>query len=153
MGVSMSRAAPHGASTPTNGRKRLDLAVLIGAPFVALVLSATVLKTPPHVARMTVDNPTSYGLDIAISGPHRDGWTWLGRVEPRSATTIREVLDVGRTWVVRFFDRGNGVGDVTMSRRALQGAGWRVEVPGSVATSLATAGVPTSPCPVWGCRR
>jgi hypothetical protein len=153
MGVSTSRATPRGSSTPANTRKRPDLIVLIAAPFVAFLLSATVLRTPSHVSHVDVDNPTSYALDVAISSPHRDGWTWLGTVEPRSATTIREVIDLGSTWVVRFFRGGSMAGEVTLSRGDLERAGWHVEVPGAIASSLAAAGVPRSPCPAWGCQR
>ena len=117
------------------------LAVVAGA---ALVPFARALAPGSFIPHVQVQNPSEYGVEMAVSNASRDGWMPVGTTLPDRTTTFAEVYDQGDTWVVRFaygpFERS-----MTVSRADLQRAGWQVTVPDELITQLRRAHVPETP--------
>ena len=91
---------------------------------------------PPRVDGITIVNPTGYELDVDVAGPERGGWLPVAIVEAQSEDVAEEVIDQGEVWVFRFLHWGDPVGELSTTRAELEGAGWRVEVPGEVEERL-----------------
>lgn len=114
--------------------------ILAGIAVAAgLVATNRLMAGPPFVERITVVNPTPYGVDVELSRTDHGPWLQLGEAEKRSTTVYEEVLDQGATWVVRLAD-GEG-GELRFTRAELVHAGWRVEIPAAMEARLR---------PTWG---
>ena len=118
--------------------------LLIGAAVAVVLLVAVLIepemRLPGFVSRVTVANPTDYGLDLEVAGGDRDGWLALGRFPRQSSRPIYEVIDSGRRWVFRFRFQGEVVGEMAVSRVALERGRWRFTVPSEVGERMAAAG-------------
>lgn len=112
---------------------RRGIAVL----FVALVAACS--GPPPTVDRITIANPTGYDLDVEVT-QDRDGWLPVAIVEARSEVVAQEVIDQGEVWIFRFRHWGDPVGELSLTRAALERNGWRVEVPVEVEEQLQQLG-------------
>jgi hypothetical protein len=129
-------------STHDHRRRDVQIGALAAAGIVAvLVLMATVMGEPPQVDRLTVVNPTPYGVNVAVRAGPDDGRYLLGWIAGAGERTIRDVADQGPTWIFSFSYAGADGGESQVSRDELAANGWRVEVPPTVADRLAAAGL------------
>jgi hypothetical protein len=128
--------------------RNLGGGLLVGAGVAAVIVVAMAfvpaLRLPATVDRLTVSNPTEYGLEIDVSDPSRDGWLTLGGFSPVAKRTVYEVLDQGNNWVFRFRYAGQEMGQVAMTRSALARAGWQLNVPRELGDRLWASGAPVS---------
>lgn len=122
---------------------RREFAVPIRSLVLLALLVAACSGRPPTVDRITIANPTGYHLDVHVSQDRR-GWLPMAVVEARSEDVTQEVIDQGEVWIFRFLHWGDPVGELSLTREALQQNGWRVEVPGEVEERLQQLGRPPS---------
>jgi len=140
--------------SPTLARPRLAPpknvggSLLVTASVAAVVVVAVALlpgmRSPTFVRRVTVANPTAYGIEVEVTNPQREGWLSLGGLPPQARRASDEVLDQGRDWVFRFTYGKDEVGQMGMSRDELREAGWEVAIPAEVGLRLAGAGATPS---------
>lgn len=88
------------------------------------------------VDRVTIVNPTSYDLDIAVSGSDRDGLLPLTIVDHGSTRAVQDVVDQGEVWVFHVRYQGTSVAEVAVARATLEGNEWTVEIPAEVEERL-----------------
>jgi hypothetical protein len=94
-----------------------------------------------HISRLTVVNPTAYDIDVALTDGSRSGWLTLGEANRHATTSFREISDQGQIWIARFAD--GEAGELRITRRQLEQADWRIEIPRAVEGRLrATWGPP-----------
>jgi hypothetical protein len=124
--------------------RRVLVAVLAAAAVAAVAVAvAPWFRTDSPVARLTIDNPTVYQVNVEVSGGD-GGWLDLGAVDRQGSKTVEEVTDQGANWVFRFSYGGVDAGEATVARTDLAGAGWRVTVPDAVGQRLHDAGLAPS---------
>lgn len=121
-----------------------DLTIVVLA--VAMIAVAmTMVRLPPTVDRLTVVNPTPYALDVDVKDGPDSAWTPVGVAEERSTQVAEQVLDQGDQWVFRFQGQGAQSDELRFTRRQLEEANWRIEIPQAVTQRLADAGAPPNP--------
>lgn len=120
------------------------LVLAVGA-VLALNFVVGLSNGPATVPRMTFENPTVYGLDIEVSRGTDTGWTSAGSVRRQSTAEVREVIDQGDVWLLRFDSQGQTGGTLRLTRAELGASGWRVTIPAEVGMRLAEAGAPPTP--------
>jgi hypothetical protein len=108
-----------------------------------LALPAASCGDPSFVDKVIVANPYEYNVHAEVSDG-RSGWLNLGEVAPESEETNQQVVDMGPRWVFRFRFRDLEPVEVSLSRSELVSAGWRVEVPETLAQTLRARGEPPS---------
>jgi hypothetical protein len=96
------------------------------------------------VERIILVNDTEYSADADVRG-ESGGWLDLTTVEARETGEIREVIDQGSRWTFRFSYAHYDPVEVTVNKKDLIEAGWRVEVPIELEENLRAAGVPPPP--------
>jgi hypothetical protein len=103
--------------------------VLVAVAAIASALVADwIFATPTRIDRISFENSTDFHVSVEVSGERRGGWTALGTARAMQNTTVADVLDVGEVWVFRFSSQGRDGGELRVSRSALAGNGWRVEI-------------------------
>ena len=111
-----------------------SVAVPIAAIVLFVVLFFGVLRlvrSPAMVGRVSIDNRTSYDLEVGVTdGSNRDRLL-LAAVDPDATTRVEDVLDQGSTWRFRVSRAGTTLGTLERTRDDLQRAGWRVVIPAS----------------------
>ena len=141
------RSGQPGSRLPT---ARIGRAVLLAVLLVSgLVLTSAALDDPPFVPRVAIDNPSPHDIAVTVSSPEAAGELPLGTARQRCTTSFHEIVDQGDAWVVRFQAQGVDGGAISLSRDALQQAGWTIRVPDEVVARLTAAGAPLPP--VHGC--
>jgi hypothetical protein len=120
---------------------------LVVVVIMTVVLLARASENPSTIGHVTFVNPTQYALDVEVAGANKNSWTDLGTAERERTTVVNDVIDQGETWIVRVGSQGAAGGELRLSRDALQRAGWKVEIPESVGTRLATEGAAPTPPP------
>lgn len=122
--------------------------VVIGAAIaVVLVVAAALvpsMRLPTYVSRITVANPTVYGVEIDARPDNATTWLALGGFARDSTRNAYEVIDEGRTWVFRFSYGGEEAGTLTEARSKLEHDHWRMTVPQDVADRLGAMGFAAS---------
>ncbi len=104
-----------GPASPQLRSRRTPLLLTVLA--LAGVLLVTQLLASPHfVSHITFDNPTPYNLSVEVSNG-TDGWLPLGSLEPRRATSVGQVYDIGDIWLVRVSAQGETVGQFRVTRK------------------------------------
>jgi len=111
-----------------------SVAVPLAAIVFFVVLFFGVLRlveSPAMVGRVSVDNRTSYDLEVGVTdGSNRDRLL-LAALDADATTRVEDVLDQGSTWLFRVSRAGTTLGTLERSRDELQRAGWRVVIPAS----------------------
>ena len=111
-----------------------SVAVPLAAIVFFVVLFFGVLRlveSPAMVGRVSVDNRTSYDLEVGVTdGSNRDRLP-LAALDAAATTRVEDVLDQGSTWLFRVSRAGTILGTLERSRDELQRAGWRVVIPAS----------------------
>lgn len=128
-------------------RRRVDreLVLVAAAAAIAVLLGWAVTTPPAKVDRLTVENPTPWELTVELGSGSAGEWTTLAVVPPKDSRTVRDVLEQGDTWALRFGVGGRDSDVIRVSRPDLRGDGWKVTVPRSVAESFRSQDVPTTP--------
>lgn len=108
-----------------------------------LALTGVSCGQPSIVEKVTIVNRIEYDVHAEV-GDGRSGWLTLGDFQRESEGMIRQVIDFGERWVFRFGYRNLEQVEVSMTRADLAAAGWRAEVPASLAERLRTRGEPAS---------
>jgi hypothetical protein len=111
------------------------------AVIVAVFAASRLLDRPSTVSHVDLVNSTAYPLQVEVTDAGQHGWMPLGTAQPKTTTTIDDVIDQGGTWIVRFSRNGVVAAEVHIARADLADAGWRITVPPDAATTLAAAGV------------
>jgi hypothetical protein len=122
--------------------------VVIGAAIAAVLVVAAALvpsmRLPPFVSRITVANPTIYGVEVDARPANGTAWLSLGGFPRESTRNAYEVIDQGKTWVFRFTYGGEEAGTLTEARSKLEHDHWRMTVPQDVADRLGAMGFAAS---------
>jgi hypothetical protein len=126
------------------------ITLLIAVVIVVLALWSGLFSPAKHVERLTIENPYDWTVTIEARRVGGEGWTSLGTVGPHVKREYREVLDVGRTWEVRFHVPGAFAVSLVVPRQQLEAAGWAITVPPSLASAARAAGLPPSPVEATG---
>jgi hypothetical protein len=104
-------------------------------------------SNPSTISQVSIVNNTSYALDVQVAGASKDGWTGLTTAERNKTTVVQDVVDQGKTWIFRLQSQGIDGGELTFSKADLEHSGWKVVIPDSVATRLASEGATPTPPP------
>lgn len=122
------------------------LAVVLGAlALVAVMVAlAPAFRSESPVARVTIDNPSAYSVNVEVSGRGGGDWLDLGAIAREGAKTVEQVTDQGSRWTFRFSYGGVDAGQVTVARADLAATGWRLTVPETVGQRLHDAGLSPS---------
>lgn len=128
-------------------RRRVDreLVLVAAAAVVAVLLGWAVTRPAAKVDRLTVENPTPWELTVELGTGEPGEWTTLAVVPPGDSRTVRDVLEQGGTWALRFGVAGRDSEVVRVSRSDLRGDGWKVTVPRSAAEAFRDQGIPNTP--------
>lgn len=95
------------------------------------------------VPRVEIENPTQYPAGVDVRGA-TGGWLPLTTVRAGETREVREVLDQGHSWTFRFAYSDVAV-DLSVDRKTLADADWRVEVPAELGERLRDQGVSIPP--------
>jgi hypothetical protein len=120
------------------------LGLFLGAAVLAVLIVAPSLAPASYVARLAIDNPTAFDVNVDVASGEGGGWFPLGTLDREKESVLEEVVDPGSTWVFRFSYAGVQAGELTVSRSELQGAGWQLAVPPGVSERLRAAGLGAS---------
>jgi uncharacterized protein involved in outer membrane biogenesis len=112
---------------------------------VAGIAGTALLEGPHVISRVTVVNPSPYTVELETAAAGRNGWTLLGATQPKSTSSIEDVVDQGSEWVFRVRAQGVSGGDFVVSRDRLEQARWRVTVPAEVIDRLESQRIAPSP--------
>jgi hypothetical protein len=131
-----TQPAPAGVRRSADVLRVVVIAVLALA---ALYASLRLVEGPSFVSRVTVVNRSALDLDVDAAGSEHDGWTPAGVATHDSNTSFVDVLDHGDRWWFRVSEGGHSVA-FPISRSRLAADGWRVVIPPTVETQLASRG-------------
>jgi len=116
--------------------------------FFSSLLMVTLLvggcSSASFVDEITFLNETEYPAHVEVSGASRRGWLNLAMAQPDEKTIVREVIDQGDVWVLRF-DYAGHEEELEVKRTDLIRADWIVEVPESFGDALQRLGVEPPP--------
>jgi hypothetical protein len=118
--------------------------LFLGAAVLAVLIVAPSLAPASLVARLAIDNPTAFDINVDVAGGEGGGWFPLGTIDRETESVLEEVVDPGSTWVFRFSYGGVDGGELAVSRSELRGAGWQLAVPPGVSERLTAAGLVAS---------
>ena len=130
----------------TRVRPAWVVAAVVGAVALVAVLAAVApaLRSESPVARLSIDNPTVYSVNVEVSGGGKGDWLDLGAVPREGSKTVEQVTDQGGRWTFRFSYGGVDAGEVTVARADLAAGGWKLAVPDTVGARLRVAGLSPS---------
>ena len=145
--MSVTPTATRG-SPPRVDRTRALVTAIAGIATAALLLRGALwIVDDPTFVDVTVANPTPYDVYVDARSGGDPAVVGIGAIHHEGETTFEGVLDQGDVWVFEFAYAGVEAGSVEVSGDQLEAAGWRVEVPTSVAAELEAAGV-VAPAPM-----
>lgn len=134
---------------PSRGRTRAaldsDVVAFVIAALVALCVKGVALRGPAFVEEVGVRNPSEYDMGVWISGGDGSGRIALAAAAQRATTVTQRVIDQGDAWIFHFEAQGLRGGELRITVRDLEQAGWVVTVPDDVIRRLREAGAPPSP--------
>ncbi len=109
--------------------RRLLLAIAVGACVVVLLLviaAGHVLSAPAKVSSLTVQNTTSYDVDVSASGTPSGSVTDVGVVGAGTTASFSAVADEGGDWYFHLNAQGVDLGTLHLTRGQLSSDGWRL---------------------------
>ncbi len=139
-----------GLRTPSRPVPSVRRPMLLGVAALAVLAAAlgigvgSVTREAGFVARITVENPTQFNLQVDAGAPGEDEVVALGSVPREGTRSFEQVVDQGERWVFRLSFGGEDAGEVVVPRPQLEKDGWRVVVPAGIGQALADAGHPPS---------
>jgi hypothetical protein len=143
-----TRTNPRRTQPPRRTLRQLvhsDAAAITAAGVFALSFASTFMREPDRVEGVSVTNPTDYDIAVQVRGGHDDGWMPLSTAMRHDTTTVFDVIDQGDTWTFKLRAQGRDGGEYRIDRDDLEAAGWTIELPDEVATTLRDAGAPLPP--------
>jgi hypothetical protein len=141
--AAVQRPAAGPASPP---RRAPRTSILLGVVAVAgALLISQLLAGPDFVSRVTVDNPTDFGMLVEVSNGRGDGWLPIGSVVRHGSTSFGQVYDVGDVWRFRVWSQTEDGGTFRVTRAQLERTGWHVRIPERVGDALRDAGTHPQP--------
>jgi hypothetical protein len=102
------------------------LVILFAA--VLMAFAAYLVRQPESLGHVTIVNPTEQAVDVDAKAPGGP-WLPLAAVDPKTTTTVTDVVDVGGPWIIRYRTSGNTVAVVRRSHDDLAHSHWRIVVP------------------------
>jgi hypothetical protein len=120
-----------------------DVAAVVVGGLVALVLlfaGARALAGPGVIEQVTVDNPTPYQVEVAVSGSQGGSQLALGPVSSGEHHAFASVVDQGDRWVVHVRSARSDGGEFVVRRADLERSKWVITIPNEVASRLAANG-------------
>ena len=125
---------------------------VIAAAVIGVALFATlafwVMRTtalPESVDTLTIENPTEFSVDVAVSDSAARTWLPLGVVPAGGERAFTGVFDQGDEWVFRFRSQGVDSAPHSVDRSELAASAWTVVVPDSVPDELRAGGAEPAP--------
>ncbi|MEA2827257.1 MAG: hypothetical protein QOG43_1696 [Actinomycetota bacterium] len=118
--------------------------LFLGAAILAVLIVAPSLAPASFVARLAIDNPTAFDINVDVANGDGGGWFPLGTLDRETESVLEEVVDPGAMWLFHFSYGGVEGGELAVSRAELRGAGWQLAVPPGVSDRLAAAGLVAS---------
>ena len=141
--AAVQRPAAGPASPP---RRAPRTTLLFGILAVAgVLLISQLLSAPDPVSRLTIENPTDYGMLVEVSDGHGDGWLPLGTIDRHGSTTFEQIFDNGDVWRFRLSAQSAHGGTFQLRRSQLERSNWRVSIPVRVGDRFRTDGVEPQP--------
>jgi hypothetical protein len=116
--------------------------VLVSVAVISVL--SWVVRGPAFVDQMTITNPTAFDVDVDVAGEDRRRLN-LAYVDSGGSVVVRDVIDQGDTWILRFSYGGTHAGSLRVDRATLARDGWRVAIPARVEMRLDAAGYPRPP--------
>ncbi len=126
------------------------ITIVIAVIIVVIALWSGLFSPPHHLDRLTLQNPYDWTTTVDARRAGGEGWTSLGTGGPHVKREYREVLDVGKSWELRFHTPGGVAVTMVVPRQQLKANGWTLTVPPSLATAAREAGLPPSPVEATG---
>jgi hypothetical protein len=119
----------------------------VAVPVVAIVFFVVLffgvlrlVESPAMVGRVSIDNRTSYDLEVGVTDGSSPGRLLLAALDADATTRVDDVLDQGSTWRFRVSRAGATIGTLERSRDDLRADGWRVVIPASWDDRVVEAG-------------
>jgi hypothetical protein len=137
--------APPQAAPTRLGR---NVAAVVVGGLVALVLlvaGTQALAGPGVIEQVTVDNPTPYQVEVAVSGSDGGSQLALGPVAAGEHHAFASVVDQGDRWVVHVTSARSDGGEFVLSRAELERTKWVITIPAEVASRLTANGASSRP--------
>ncbi len=109
--------------------RRLVLAIAVGACVLVLLLvvaAGHVLSAPAKVSSLTVQNTTSYDVDVSASGTPNGSVTDVGVVGAGTTASFSDVANEGGDWYFHLNAQDVNLGTIHMTRGQLSGDGWHL---------------------------
>jgi hypothetical protein len=131
-----TESAPSNVVRTSTALRVVVVAVLVAA---VLALALRIVDGPRFVDRVTIANRSSVPLDVDVAESRQGGWTPEGVALEGGATAFQGVVDQGDVWWFRFSSANRSV-VVRVPREQLARNGWRITVPASISSTLATEG-------------
>jgi hypothetical protein len=128
-----------------SGALTSELAAVVYAAVIALLVGHLALQGPTFIPRVTVVNSSELDIVVDIAPARGEGSMWLTLVESDGTKATKDVIDQGSSWVFAFRSQGIDGGELVISRRDLESAGWRVTVPEEVVARLRERGATPGP--------
>lgn len=142
--MSMNPTLTESRATPRTFGEGLVMVASVAIVLVVAVVLGPSLRLPHYVARVTLDNPTEYRLEVEVTDVNRGGWLPLGEVGRDGSKVAYEVIDQGSRWLFHFSSGGVDAGEAVVSRDDLRHGGWKLAIPPDVGNRLRAQGVPPS---------
>ena len=76
--------------------------LFLGAAILAVLIVAPSLARASFVARLAIDNPTAFDINVDVANGDGGGWFPLGTLDRGTESILEEVVDPGAMWVFHF---------------------------------------------------
>ncbi len=131
--------------SPQIKNRRLDVVAMLATLIVGAVLLAAViaLLADPDRVDVTIENPTSFDVDVGLRSADGGNRHALGTVDPGSSKSLSSVIDQGERWLFEFSYGGVDAPPLEVSRDVVTKG--TVVVPGVVEELFVAAGLSPPP--------
>jgi len=113
-----------------------DWCVLLAATVLPITVAVAAHDTA-HVSRVTIVNPTPFGLEILASTPNDATLTLVTLIAPGDTVDAVEFIDRGQTWVLHIQGDGYDALPVEVDRADFIDLGRPYAIPDSVGQQIA----------------
>lgn len=129
------------ATTTTDPVVRGIVIVTMAITIVGVLAMVRAAVGGSGVDHVTVRIDNQAGLAVQVDALDASGdRVGLGKAEPRTLTTFREIPDIGSRWTLVATYGGQQVHRQTLARTALAAGNWTVTIPAGATSALERAG-------------
>ena len=121
-----------------------DIVSVATAGALAIGFAFAFLRSPETIDTVSMTNPTDYDIGVEVRGAE-GGWMPMSTAQHNTTTIVKDVIDQGAIWTIRFTAQGRQAGQLEIRRQALEAASWEIEIPASTEETLRDAGAPLPP--------